>query len=171
MRPRRPERRGVAVSPRPEGGPPAPDLRVARVVEAREHPDADRLIVLRVDLGDEERQIVAGLVGHYAPAELEDLDLVVVANLKPATLRGELSEGMLLAAEDGEGNLGVLLAEGAEPGTRLAPTGAGEPADEITFDEFHENALLARPGEVTLNGEPLLGADLRMDREVHGRLR
>lgn len=159
------------MTPERQDAPPAPDLRVARVTEAKDHPDADRLIVLRVDLGDEERQIVAGLVGHYAPAELEGLDLVVVANLKPATLRGELSEGMLLAAEDGEGNLGVLLAEGAEPGTRLAPAGAGEPADEITFDEFHENALLARPSGVTLDGEPLLGADLRMDREVYGRLR
>ena len=159
------------MSPGREGTPPVPDLRVARVVEARDHPDADRLLVIRVDLGGEERQVVAGLVGHYVPSELEGMNVVVVANLKPARLRGEISEGMLLAAEDGEGNLGVLRAPEGEPGTRLAPEGAPEPADEITFDEFHRNALLARPGEVTLNGEPLLGAELRMDREVYGRLR
>lgn len=154
-----------------ESGPPVPDLRVARVVEARDHPDADRLLVLRVDLGGEERQVVAGLVGHYEPGELDGLHVVVVANLKPAKLRGEISQGMVLATEDGEGNLGVLLAPGAQPGTRLAPDGADEPAEEITFDGFHRNALLARPDGVTLNGDPLRGAELRMDREVYGRLR
>lgn len=146
------------------------DLRTAQVLRAREHPDADRLLVLDVDLGAEERQVVAGLVGHYAPDELEGRSIVVVANLKPAELRGERSEAMLLAAESEDGELGLLLAPGAEPGTRLAAGGAGEPADEVSFEEFKAHDLRAEPGRVTLDGSPLSGADLRMDREVYGRL-
>ena len=146
------------------------DLRTARVVDAREHPNADRLLVLDVDLGDEERQIVAGLVGHYDPAELVGLSIVVVANLKPARLRGEASEGMLLAAEDGD-DLGVLLAPDTEPGTPLRTEAGPEPADEITFEEFQEHDLRAGPDGVTVDGEPLRGAVLVVDREVYGRLR
>ena len=78
------------------------DLRVARVIAAEPHPRADRLLKLRVDLGGEERQIVAGLAGRYRPEDLVGRLIVVVANLKPARLRGEESCGMLLAASCGE---------------------------------------------------------------------
>ena len=151
--------------------PPVPDLRVARVMAARDHPNADRLLVMEVDLGSERRQIVAGIVGHYELHELEGLTIVVVANLQHAKLRGEVSQGMLLAAENDEGELGVLLAPEAAPGTPLRATGGPEPDDEITFPGFHENTLLAAPEGVTLNGAPLEGARLVMDREVFGRLR
>ncbi len=149
---------------------PVADLRVAAVKDARPHPNADRLLVMDIDLGGEERQIVAGLVGHYTPEELVGLHIVVVANLKPARLRGEVSEGMLLAAES-EGRLGLLLAPDAEPGTPLRPRGGAEPSDEITFQEFQEMELVAEPDGVTLDGAPLEGARLVMDREVWGRLR
>lgn len=146
------------------------DLRTARVVDARDHPNADRLLLLDVDLGGESRQIVAGLVGHYAPDELEDLSIVVVSNLKPARLRGEVSEGMLLAAERDD-ELGLLVAPGAEPGTRLRAEGSPEPADEVSFQEFQEHEIQAAPDGVTLDGSALRGAELRMDREVYGQLR
>lgn len=160
-------------SGRPERSdtPPPPDLRVARVVEARDHPDADRLLVMDIDLGDEERQIVAGIVQHYELDELEGKHIVVVANLQPVRLRGQESQGMLLAAEDDEGRLGLLLAPSSAPGTRIAPAGAPEPADEITFAEFQEHELVAGPDAVTLDGTELEGADLVMDRDVYGRLR
>lgn len=148
-----------------------PDLRVARVIEARDHPDADRLLLLDIDLGSESRQIVAGIVGHYEPAELVGLRIVVVANLQPARIRGELSEGMLLAAESDDGDLGVLTAPDAEPGVRVAPEGAADAAAEITFAEFQDHELLATPEGVTLDGAPLAGTRLVMDREVYGRLR
>ncbi len=77
-------------------------LRVARVVAADLHPRADRLLRLRVDVGGEERQIVAGIAAHYRPEDLVGRSIVVVVNLKPARLRGEESRGMLLAASDGE---------------------------------------------------------------------
>ncbi len=77
------------------------ELRVARVLEVKEHPDADRLYVLKVD-GGEERQIVAGIRENYAPNELLGREIIVVWNLKPAKLRGVESHGMLLALKDGK---------------------------------------------------------------------
>lgn len=162
---------GEGSEPEERPVPPVPDLRVARVVAARDHPNADRLLIMEVDLGGEERQIVAGIVGHYEPAELEGLPIVVVANLQPAKLRGEVSQGMLLAAENEAGELGVLLAPSSDPGTPLRPLEGPSPDPEITFQGFHENTLMATPDGVTLNGEPLTGADLTMDRNVFGKLR
>ena len=151
--------------------PPVPELRVAKVLEARDHPNADRLLVMDIDLGTEQRQIVAGIVAHYELADLVGLPIVVVANLQHAKLRGEVSQGMLLAAENEEGRLGVLLAPDAEPGTPVRPAEGPEPDDEITFPGFHENTLLAGPEGVTLNGSPLVGVRLVMDRGVYGKLR
>jgi len=73
-------------------------LRVGKVIEAADHPDADKLLVLKVDLGDEHRQICAGLKGYYTPDDLLGRNLVLVANLAPRTMRGVESQGMLLAA-------------------------------------------------------------------------
>ncbi len=78
------------------------ELRVGAVKSAEAHPKADRLLVLKVDLGTEERQIVAGIRAHYQPEELVGKLVVVVANLEPAVLRGIESQGMVLAASDGE---------------------------------------------------------------------
>lgn len=76
------------------------DLRVARVLEARAHPNADKLLLIKVDLGDEQRQIVAGIRGYYEPEALVGKLIVVVKNLAPRTMRGEVSQGMLLAASN-----------------------------------------------------------------------
>ena len=162
---------GAEVEAAQQGPPPVPELRTARVLEARNHPNADRLLVLKIDLGTEERQIVAGIVGHYELEELVGKPIVVVANLQHAKLRGEVSQGMLLAAENGEGRLGVLLAPDAAPGTQLRIADGPPPDPEITFPGFHENTLLAGPDGITLNGAPLEGARLIMDREVYGKLR
>jgi methionyl-tRNA synthetase len=78
------------------------ELRVAKVLEARPHPNADRLLLLQVDVGDEQKQIVAGIRQHYAPEQLVGKLIVIVNNLEPAMLRGESSNGMLLAATSNE---------------------------------------------------------------------
>ncbi|GAC1466321.1 MAG: hypothetical protein NVSMB9_06740 [Isosphaeraceae bacterium] len=78
------------------------ELRVAKVLEARAHPNADKLMLLTIDLGEMQKQIVAGLRAHYSPEQLVGKLIVVVNNLQPATLRGETSQGMLLAATSGE---------------------------------------------------------------------
>ncbi|MFN0137353.1 MAG: methionine--tRNA ligase subunit beta [Phycisphaerae bacterium] len=74
------------------------DLRVATVLEAAAHPSADKLLVLKVDLGTETRQILAGIRQWYDPATLVGRQVIVVANLAPRTMRGLESQGMLLAA-------------------------------------------------------------------------
>jgi methionyl-tRNA synthetase len=87
------------------------ELRVATIVAAEPHPNADRLMVLRVDLGGEQRQLVAGIRGHYEPEALAGKQIIVVANLQPAQLRGVESQGMLLAASDAEGHLVLVSPE------------------------------------------------------------
>ncbi|MEX0885241.1 MAG: methionine--tRNA ligase subunit beta [Phycisphaeraceae bacterium] len=74
------------------------DLRVATIVEAELHPNADRLLKLQIDLGGERRQLCAGIRGAYEPASLVGRQIIVVANLAPRKIRGEESNGMLLAA-------------------------------------------------------------------------
>jgi tRNA-binding protein len=78
------------------------ELRVAKVLEARPHPNADKLLLLQIDVGGEQKQIVAGIRAHYAPEQLVGRLIVVVNNLAPAMLRGETSNGMLLAATSGD---------------------------------------------------------------------
>ncbi len=74
------------------------DLRVARIIDIKEHPNADKLYLLDVDLGNEKRQLVAGLKNNYSPDELKGKLCVVFTNIEPATIRGVKSEGMVLAA-------------------------------------------------------------------------
>ena len=87
------------------------ELRVATILAAEPHPNADRLVVLQIDLGSERRQLVAGIRAHYEPAALVGRQIVVVANLQPATLRGVESQGMLLAASDSDGRLALVVPE------------------------------------------------------------
>jgi len=79
------------------------ELKVAEIKEVNEHPDADRLYVIIVDLGDRTKQIVAGIRTSYQKEDLVGKQVVVVDNLEPAILRGVESQGMLLAASDEEG--------------------------------------------------------------------
>ncbi len=76
------------------------DLRVAQVLECEAIKGAKKLLKLKVDLGGETRQVISGIAKHYKPEELVGKNIVLVANLKPAKLRGELSEGMILAASN-----------------------------------------------------------------------
>ena len=87
------------------------ELRVATITAAAPHPNADRLLVLTIDLGSEQRQLVAGIRAHYQPEDLVGKQIIVVANLQPATLRGVESQGMLLAASDDQGRLAIVTPE------------------------------------------------------------
>jgi len=77
------------------------DLKIGTILQAEDHPNADRLLVLKVDLGGKTVQLVAGIKGSYHPQELIGKQVVVVANLKPTVIRGVESQGMVLAAQDG----------------------------------------------------------------------
>lgn len=78
------------------------DLRIAKVLQCEPIKGAKKLLKLKVDLGGEERQVVSGIAQYYKPEDLVGKSIVLVANLKPVTLRGELSQGMILAASDDE---------------------------------------------------------------------
>ncbi len=95
------------------------ELRVATIKAVEPHPDADRLLVLKIDLGTEERQLVAGIRAHYTPEELVGKQIVVVANLQPATLRGVESQGMLLAASDGDKVIVLSPEKPIAPGAKV----------------------------------------------------
>lgn len=78
------------------------ELKTVSILEAETVPDADRLLKLQVQLGQEKRQVVAGIAQHYKPEELIGKTVILVANLKPAKIRGVESHGMLLAAKSGK---------------------------------------------------------------------
>ena len=98
------------------------DMRVGTVIQSEVHPNADKLIVLQVDLGTEKRQIIAGLRAHYDPAALVGKQIIVVTNLAPRMMRGMESKGMLLAASSADHAQVIVLApeRPIEPGARVS---------------------------------------------------
>ncbi len=95
------------------------DLRVAEIIEAERVPKTDKLMKLKIKIGAEERIIVSGIAKHYEAEQLIGRNIIVVANLKPAKLRGIESRGMLLAASDCDGNLVLADAPGISSGSRV----------------------------------------------------
>lgn len=88
------------------------DLRVGKILKVEDHPNADKLYILKVNLGEErERTIVAGLKPYYKKSELKNKHAIFVANLTPAAIRGIESNGMILAASDDEGNVIFLTTQ------------------------------------------------------------
>ena len=95
------------------------DIRVALVEKVEKVPKADKLLKLSIDLGTEKRTIVAGLAEFYNPKDLIGKKIVILANLEPRKLRGILSEGMLLAADDGK-NVSMLIPDkDITPGSKI----------------------------------------------------
>ncbi|MCZ4249797.1 methionine--tRNA ligase [Bacillus amyloliquefaciens] len=95
------------------------ELRVAEVLSAEPVKKADRLLKLQIDLGFEQRQVVSGIAKHYTPDQLVGMKIICVTNLKPVKLRGELSQGMILAGES-DGVLKVVAVDQSLPkGTRI----------------------------------------------------
>ena len=157
-------------------------LKVAKITDVQRHPQADKLYLETIDVGNGEiRQIVSGLVPYYTEEELLDRNIILVENLKPAKLRGEKSEGMLLAAEapaeedPPEGpasaphpsHIEVLFVDHASPGDAVVLEGeepsTGETAGEgpmtkkrIKIDEFFEMPLTVKNNTVYVGSTPLV---------------
>lgn len=91
------------------------DLRLGEVIEAEKMKKADKLLKLQIDLGHEKRQIISGIAEHYKPEELVGKKVIVVTNLKPVKLRGELSEGMILSGEGPDGKLSLATVDNTLP--------------------------------------------------------
>lgn len=97
------------------------ELKVARVLEVREHTNADRLWVLTVDTGGgRTKEVVAGIRQNYQKDELEGKLVILVNNLEPATIRGVESHGMLLAARDGDALALATLDRPVTPGSSIS---------------------------------------------------
>lgn len=79
------------------------EIKIAQIKAVRDHPNADKLYCITIDVGGAEKQIVAGIKSSYLPTDLIGKKIVVVNNLEPAVIRGEKSEAMLLAASDSKG--------------------------------------------------------------------
>jgi methionyl-tRNA synthetase len=139
------------------------DLRIGEIEEIEDHPDAEKLYVMKVNFGNETRQLVAGLKSYYSKDEMQDRKIVVVMNLKPAKLRGIESRGMLLAAEDKSGVVSLLSPFSEEDvGTRV--TGGGDslekPKKQISFSEFQKIRL--KVGTITHDEKVNFGTETRV---------
>ena len=111
------------------------DIRVGQIVDVKDHPRGDKLYVLEVDLGDEKRQLVAGIRQNYTKEQIAGKRIAVLCNLQPAKLRGIESNGMLLAAESG-GDVGILMPPAeARTGTQIL---GKRGAPMMGFDEFQK---------------------------------
>src|SRR5690625_2550974 len=91
------------------------DFRVAEILKAEKMKNADKLLKLQVDIGEEKRQIISGIAEHYQPEELVNKKVICITNLKPVKLRGEMSEGMILSGEDTDGNLSLATVKDSLP--------------------------------------------------------
>ncbi|HLU86075.1 MAG TPA: methionine--tRNA ligase subunit beta, partial [Vicingaceae bacterium] len=89
------------------------DIRTGTILTAEKHPDADKLLKMTVDTGIDVRTIVSGIAEHYAPEEIIGKQVSVLINLAPRKIRGIVSQGMILMAEDNEGNLAFVAPEKA----------------------------------------------------------
>jgi methionyl-tRNA synthetase len=96
------------------------DLRVAEVIQAERVPGTDKLVKLKINIGSEQRQIVAGIAQEYSPEDLMGKKIIVITNLKPVKIRGVESHGMLLAAQDKKSLSLLTVDKNVEPGTKIS---------------------------------------------------
>lgn len=154
------------------------DLRLAKIKGVERHPDADKLYVETLDCGDgEERVIVSGIAPWYTPEELIGKGIILVANLKPAKLRGVKSQGMLLAANDASDTPDVFFVDG-EPGDRILlkgddPKASPAPAKRLSINHFAEIPFAVKDGLLCVDGEPLTinGNEIQAAKIVEGSVR
>ncbi|UCH71866.1 MAG: class I tRNA ligase family protein, partial [Thermoplasmatales archaeon] len=136
------------------------DLRVAKVLAVKDHPEADKLYMINLDLGDlGKRVIVAGMKPYYTKEELKGKNIVIVANLKPANIRGIRSDGMLLAAEDDAGVVSLLSPGDADPGSEVVVDGIQkQPGQVVEFDDFKKISMTINENrEAIYNNKNLTG--------------
>ena len=130
---------------------------VGQIKEVNNHPDADTLYLMKVDLGKELgiKQVVAGLKKYFSKEDLINKKAVFCANLKPAKLRGEMSEAMVFAAEDKDKNISLLNVIGTEVGEEVHFGNQKNNSDEISFDDFIKIKMVVKESLVYCNNEKL----------------
>ncbi|MEM3364621.1 MAG: methionine--tRNA ligase [Candidatus Micrarchaeia archaeon] len=134
------------------------DLEIGEIISVDKHPNAEKLYVEKVSMGDGIRQIVSGLAPYYKPEELVGKKVIIVKNLKPAKIRGIESAGMLLAAMSGD-EVEVLSVPHSRPGDKVVAEGIlQKPRDEITIKEFEGIALSIKSYELYVDSRKVLVA-------------
>jgi methionyl-tRNA synthetase len=134
------------------------DLRVAKILDVQDHPQADKLYIMQVELGPlGKRMIVAGMKPYYTKQEILGKSIVMVINLKPAVIRGIESKGMLLAATDVNGVVSLLDPKDSSPGAEVGVEGiAREPVSVLEFEAFKEAPMTVDlKGNVVYHGKPI----------------
>lgn len=148
-------------------------LKVGIIIEIKRHPKADKLYVEKVDLGSGEiRQIVSGLVPYYKEEELLNKKIVLAYNLKEANLRGEISQGMLLAAENKNKETVEVISPDVEVGTEVIIEGSTPNKNEITIDEFFSVPMEVKDFTVTFMDQKLIsgGKELKVGKVQNGKV-
>ncbi|MBW3001845.1 methionine--tRNA ligase [Candidatus Woesearchaeota archaeon] len=130
------------------------NLKVAEITEIKEHPEADKLYIMQINLGKERRQLVAGLKPYFKPEELKGKHIVVVTNLKPAKLKGVESAGMLLAAELKK-QVALVEAPKSAPGEQVFVDGIEPGEGQITIKEFQQVQMTTKNHKVTYKKQEL----------------
>ena len=150
------------------------NLKVGKILSIEQHPEAEKLYVEKIDLGDGDvRQIVSGLKDYYSLDEMAGRIVVVVANLKPAKLRGVKSEGMVLLAENDKGKLGFLESD-APIGTQLVCNSVvADNLDKIKVDKFFKYKLLSVGSHVEYESKKITAGDhqLQVEKNIKGQVR
>jgi methionyl-tRNA synthetase len=133
------------------------DLRIGKVKAVKDHPNADKLYIILVDLGKVERdlQIVSGMRDYYKKEDLLGKKIVILRNLKPAVFRGIESNGMLLAALDGE-TLGLLVGDKSKPGAKIiVEESEDEPEEQLTFSDWQKIKITVSDNHPIFDGKKL----------------
>ena len=146
------------------------DLKVAKIVDVKNHPNADKLYLIELDCG-EKRRIVSGLKDFYSVDDLKGKNILLLYNLQPAKIRGEKSEGMLLAADTGD-KIGLLFAEKSKPGDQVFVDGISNCSKQISYKEFSEVKIKSENGKAYFEGKPLKTSSetVFVDKKVDGNI-
>ncbi|MBU1975016.1 MAG: methionine--tRNA ligase [Nanoarchaeota archaeon] len=157
-------------------------LKVAEIVEVRPHPKADKLLIMQIDIGEEKpRQLVAGLKAWYKPDDLKGKKLIVISNLQPAKLRGEKSDGMLLAASiEGDKDVGILYAQASENGSLVYTEKtksqvfdkSKKELKKLTIEEFSKLHLESKVNMAWFDGDELKtdAESIKVDKDIEGSI-
>ena len=149
------------------------NLKVGKIIETNDHPSAEKLYIEKIDVGeDKPRQIISGLKDYYKKEELLGKKVVVVANLKPAKLRGEISQGMILAADDKK-KVGLIYADSKIGENLTCKNKKADNSTEITIDDFFKIKLKSNGTKILHNNcdVEIEGGKLIIDKKVKGSIR
>ena len=138
------------------------DLRAAKIIDVKDHPDAEKLLILQIDLGEiGKRVIVAGIKNHYSKEELKGKNIVVITNLKPAKIRGIKSNGMLLAATDSKGIVSLLNPNDVQPGSKVYIDDIpSKPVNIVEFDKFLEIKMYVDENQQVIYKNKILKSEI-----------